>query len=389
MSGLIGGASAAASSLFGRPPGGEARNGRRGRRVRASWIVLLGCLALLGPAVGRAGAATVVSLTFDDGRQTQYAARTPLADHGMHGTFYVNSGLVGSTTSDWHMTWSQLHDLASDGNEIGGHSLTHSDLTKLSTTKLQQEVCQDRTNLLNQGFSPVTSFAYPYAAYNDAAISMVQQCGYTSARWVGGIRSKNCGDCAFAELIPPLDRWVLRTPPDIDPSTTLADMEGYVTQAENNGGGWVIIVIHSVCNGCDSLSVSVAQLTAYLDWLQPRAANGTVVQTVGEVISGIPAPPPPPPVQDTTPPVTTIGCNGTSCAKGWYRSAVTVTLSATDAGSGVASTRYTTDGTTPTETNGMDYAGRFTVTATTTVRYYSTDAAGNKEAVKSTQIRIR
>jgi peptidoglycan/xylan/chitin deacetylase (PgdA/CDA1 family) len=51
---------------------------------------------------------TVVSLTFDDGRQNQYAAREPLRAHGMHGTFYVNSGLMGSTTGDWHMTWDQL-----------------------------------------------------------------------------------------------------------------------------------------------------------------------------------------------------------------------------------------------------------------------------------------
>ena len=51
-------------------------------------------LTLLGPTVGRASAATAVSLTFDDGRQTQYAARAPLSAHGMHGTFYVNSGVV-------------------------------------------------------------------------------------------------------------------------------------------------------------------------------------------------------------------------------------------------------------------------------------------------------
>jgi peptidoglycan/xylan/chitin deacetylase (PgdA/CDA1 family) len=362
------------------------RDGRRWR-VRASWGLLLGCLAMLGPVVGRASAATVVSLTFDDGRQTQYAARAPLAAHGMHGTFYVNSGLVGSTTSDWHMTWSQLHDLAADGNEITGHSLTHAHLTQLSTSNLQHEVCDDRTNLLNQGFSPVISFAYPYAEYNSTVVAMVQQCGYWSGRFVGGIRSSDCSNCPFAESIPPLDRWAIQTPPDIGTGTTLATMESYVTQAENNGGGWVVIVMHSVCDGCDSLSVSVAQLTAFLDWLQPRAANGTAVQTVGQVMSGVG---PPPPVPDTTPPVTTISCNGTGCSKAGYRSPppVTVALSATDAGSGVASTRYTTDGTTPSATNGTTYAGPFTVAATTTVKFYSTDTAGNKEAVKSTQIKI-
>jgi peptidoglycan/xylan/chitin deacetylase (PgdA/CDA1 family) len=379
-------ADAVFSAVFGVGTSGGRAIGRRWR-LRTVGMVLVGCLALLGPAVGRASATTVVSLTFDDGRQTQYAVKAPLAAHGMHGTFYVNSGLVGSTTSDWHMTWSQLHDLAADGNETTGHSLTHAHLTQLSASDLQHEVCDDRTNLLNQGFSPVVSFAYPYGEYNATVQSLVQQCGYWSARSLGGIRGSDCTSCPFAETIPPLNRWAIRTPRPINNATTLATMEGYVTQAEANGGGWVILLIHSVCDACDNESVRLDQLTAFMDWLQPRAATtGTVVQTVGQVMSGVGAPPP---VADTTPPVTGITCNGTACAKNGYRSAVTVTLSATDAGSGVASTRYTTDGSTPTATNGSTYTGPFTVSATTTVTFYSTDNAGNPEAVKSQQIKIR
>ena len=353
-------------------------------------ILLLGCLTLLGPSVGPATAATVVSLTFDDGRQTQYAARAPLAAHGMRGTFFVNSGLVGATTSDWHMTWSQLQDLAGDGNEITGHSLTHEHLTQLSSAELQRQICDDRTALLQRGFSPVASFAYPFTEYNSAVVSMVQQCGYSSARWGGGIRSSDCDDCPFAETILPQNRWLIRTPRGIDSATTLATMQGYVTQAENNGGGWVVLLIHSVCDRCDSLSLSVPQLTQFLDWLQPRASIGTVVKTQNEVMSGAPAPPPPPPPADTTPPVTTISCNGTSCLRSQYSSAVRVALSATDAGSELlGSTRYTTDGSTPSATNGITYTSPLTVSATTTVKFYSTDSAGNKETVKSTQIKIR
>jgi hypothetical protein len=350
-------------------------------------------VALLAPRATSAGSGTVVSLTFDDGRQTQYAARAALASHGMHGTFFVNSGLVGSSTSDWHMTWSQLHDLAADGNELTGHTLTHADLTQLSTSNAQHEVCDDRTNLLNQGFSPVISFAYPYAAYNATAESIVQQCGYWSARWVGGIRSASCSDCPFAETIPPLDRWVLRTPGDIASGTTLGTMESYVTQAENNGGGWVQLVFHSICDGCDSLSISLGQLTAFLDWLQPRAANGTVVKTIGEVMTGVgappPPPPPPPPPADTTPPVTSTSCNGTKCANSPYSAAVTITLTATDTGSGVASTRYTIDGTDPSTTNGITYTAPFTISSSTTIKFRSWDNAGNAEAVQSKRLKIR
>jgi hypothetical protein len=93
---------------------------------------------------------------------------------------------------------------------------------------------------------------------------------------------------------------------------------------------------------------------------------------------------------DTSAPTTTISCNGTACAKNWYRSAVSVALTATDVGAGVAATRYTTDGTTPTSSNGTIYTGQpFTVAATTTVYFRSFDNAGNGEAVKSATIKIR
>ena len=359
---------------------------RKSRRIGLAVAFLTAFLAMLGLGTGNAIARTVVSLTFDDGRQTQYSARGPLAAHGMHGTFYVNSGLVGSSTSDWHMTWAQLHDLAGDGNEIAGHTLTHADLTTISAAQAQHDICDDRANLLNQGFTPVNSFAYPYGSVNATATSIVQQCGYQSARGVGSLRSSDCSDCAFAETIPPLDRWNIRAARGIDSKTTLAQMQGYVTQAENNGGGWVPILIHSVCDGCDSLSVRVSQLDAFLTWLQPRAANGTVVQTVDEVMSGAG---PPPPVSDTTPPVTTMRCNGTTCGTGWYRSVVTVTLSAGDVGSGVAQTRYTTNGTDPTLTNGTVYAGPFTLSVTTTVKFRSWDNDGNVEPVRSQRVRVR
>jgi peptidoglycan/xylan/chitin deacetylase (PgdA/CDA1 family) len=333
-------------------------------------------LLLGSAATSAAPGPTVVSFTFDDGRAVQYSARGPLAAHGMRGTFYVNSGLVASSTGGYYMTWAQLQDLASDGNEITGHSLTHAHLTQLQSADLRHEVCDDRTNLLNHGFSPVLSFAYPYAEYNSTVQAMVRDCGYTSARGVGNAA---CSGCAFAETIPPLDPYATRTPDDITNRTSLATMQSYVTQAEQNGGGWLQLVFHDIGT---SQGISLSQFTAFLDWLQPRAANGTVVKTVNDVINGGSSGPGP----DTFPPVTTIACNGSACS-GWYAGPVTVTLAATDTGSsGVAATRYTTDGTEP-NTSSTLYSGPFDVT-TTTVRYRSWDNAGNAEATKTQAIQI-
>jgi peptidoglycan/xylan/chitin deacetylase (PgdA/CDA1 family) len=295
----VGAAAASVPNRAGSRSGAGGRGERKNVRKSKAWIwlplsvLVVAVVALVGSGVSStATSTTVVSLTFDDGRQTQYSARSTLLAHGMRATFFVNSAVVGSSTSSFRMTWAQLHDLAADGHEIGGHTLTHADLTRLSSSDARREVCDDRTNLLNQGFSPVISFAYPYGAYNSTAKAVVQECGYLSARGVGGVRAPGCSGCAFAETIPPLDPWATRSVPSFSTATTLEMMQNHVAQAENNGGGWVQLIFHAICDACDDRSVSLSQLTAFLSWLQSRAANGTVVQTVGDVISGR-APPPP------------------------------------------------------------------------------------------------
>ena len=79
---------------------------------------------------------------------------------------------------------------------------------------------------------------------------------------------------------------------------------------------------------------------------------------------------------DTVPPVTTVSLAGTAGLAGWYRSSVVVTLSASDADSGVAMTQYRINGG-PLQV----YSGPFTVAAqgTTFVTAHSTDLAGNVE----------
>jgi peptidoglycan/xylan/chitin deacetylase (PgdA/CDA1 family) len=247
--------------------------------IRSVALVVLTVLAL-GGFVGRAQAATVVSLTFDDGRATQTLAGPILQSHGMHGTFYVNSIKLG--TSSYYMTWSDVGALAANGNEVGGHTLDHPDLTTVSTDDATRQVCDDRSALVAHGY-PARSFAYPYGSYNSTIEAIVKSCGYQSARTVWGA---GCSGCPTAEAIPPPDVFALRAPPSIPDTTTVADLEKYVTDAEAAGDGWLTLTFHSICSGCDSYSTSEATLKAFLDWLQPRAAMGTIVKTVGAVIDG-------------------------------------------------------------------------------------------------------
>jgi hypothetical protein len=62
-------------------------------------------------------------------------------------------------------------------------------------------------------------------------------------------------------------------------------MESLVTQAENGGGGWAVLVFHHICSqrSCDPYSVTPANFEALLTWLQTQNVS---VETVAQVIGG-------------------------------------------------------------------------------------------------------
>jgi len=92
---------------------------------------------------------------------------------------------------------------------------------------------------------------------------------------------------------------------------------------------------------------------------------------------------------DSSLPSSSIQCDGAACSAGWYTSSpVSVTLSASDTGSGLSQIKYTTDGSDPTLGNGIVYAGAFDLTATTTVKYRAWDNVGNAEAVQTKLVQI-
>ncbi len=251
--------------------------------IAAAVATLVMILSLLPLARARAASPTIVSLTFDDGRTTAYTARSILASHGMHATFFVNSPLLGSAS--FYMTWQQVNDLYSDGNEIGGHTAYHVNLPQIDPTEAQRQICDDRVNLLNHGY-PATDFAYPYGNYNNSIESMVQACGYNSARTTD----------SGLESIPPANPYAIRMGSG---SNSLSALESSVSNAEATGG-WVPLTLHDICSGCSTVSISQADFTSLLDWLQGQSTNGVVVETVAQVVGGSvqpavvgPAAPPP------------------------------------------------------------------------------------------------
>ena len=236
------------------------------------------------PASPPANPRTIVSLTFDDGDANQMTVLPMLQSHGMTGTFYIITGYVGAPG---YVTQGDIATIAAAGNEIGGHTVTHPDLTTLPDDEVARQVCSSRNTLAGWGYTP-TSFAYPFASANDTDESIVESCGYNSARMLGDIASRfGCADCSAAERMTPSDPYYLKALDQVDSTWTLADLQTVVTNAERRGG-WLIYTFHNVCDGgCGDPSISPALLDEFLTWLQSREASDELaVRTVGSVIGG-------------------------------------------------------------------------------------------------------
>jgi peptidoglycan/xylan/chitin deacetylase (PgdA/CDA1 family) len=246
---------------------------------RLARTLLIALAALLATAAVAQAAPTVVTLGFDDGIDSQYTHRAMLAAHGFKATYFVNSGKLGTPG---YMTWDQIADLARAGNEIGGHTLNHANLTTLSATDQQHEICDDRQALIQHGFG-VRNFAYPFGVWNVATTWVLQGCGYASARTTGG--SDYPEGPVYAETIPPKNALALRA---VQPrlTTDLATFADVIDKARHSGGGWINIVLHGICDdpcfGADEYNTSSTKLAQLLSWIDQRA--GVSVKTTAQVL---------------------------------------------------------------------------------------------------------
>ncbi|HSR21391.1 MAG TPA: polysaccharide deacetylase family protein [Anaerolineales bacterium] len=248
---------------------------RPNQRVIILWataaVLLAGCGTPAPATVSPTG--TIVSLTFDDGDADNLDSAAMLSQHNLRATWYVPSGLAGKPG---YLTWEQLRAMHAAGHEIGGHSLDHLRLDGLPQEALRRQICQDRDVLRQQGLEPV-SFAYPFGGYDDAAKQMVRECGYSNARSIG----------AGPDSVPPRDAFALRAYPYIVSDTSFSKLRRYVTGTVKEGGGWLILIFHHVCDDCDYFAVRPEVLQRFIPWLAEQQAQGLLqVRTVGDVVQG-------------------------------------------------------------------------------------------------------
>jgi peptidoglycan/xylan/chitin deacetylase (PgdA/CDA1 family) len=81
------------------------------------------------------------------------------------------------------MDQSALQAWIEGGQEVGSHTRSHVDLTKVNPQQREAEICgsrQELESLLTQE-GGVQHFCYPYGSLDDAALTMVARAGYRTA----------------------------------------------------------------------------------------------------------------------------------------------------------------------------------------------------------------
>ena len=161
------------------------------RRLRR-WgyrLVPFGALAAAASA-GEAGG--LAALTFDDGFESMVTGLLPvLQGEGVPATVFVVSGWMGLRHPNvpWAriLTRSEVRELHANGVEIGSHSISHPDLTKLDRNAAEEELRGSKLELEDVIGAEVTVAAYPNGTANAETRDACRTAGYAAAcRFRGG-----------------------------------------------------------------------------------------------------------------------------------------------------------------------------------------------------------
>lgn len=140
-------------------------------------------------AAGTAPPPGLAALSFDDGMENNASVLLPLLrEYELPATVYVTTGLIGEPNPWMHprararmMTVDELRELVSAGVELGGHSVTHPDLRRLTDAALTEETAGNRETLLRLTGSVATTFAYPHCWHDARVEQAVRDAGFSAA----------------------------------------------------------------------------------------------------------------------------------------------------------------------------------------------------------------
>jgi peptidoglycan/xylan/chitin deacetylase (PgdA/CDA1 family) len=127
-------------------------------------------------------------LTFDDGYDNNYSNMLPLTrEYGFTGVLFL-LGDFSASANFWDegeepdavrlMSTVQKRAFVAGGWEIGAHTFSHPDLTKLDDEQARREIQESKTCIEKELNTSIVSFAYPYGNCDERTKRLVRESGY-------------------------------------------------------------------------------------------------------------------------------------------------------------------------------------------------------------------
>ncbi len=129
------------------------------------------------------------AVTFDDGFENTIRNAVPeLVKRSIPATIFVMADLLGEFASWWPesapercerlASAERLRQLPAESISIGSHTLTHPRLPSLPEVSARRELSESRTKLEHLLGRPVTTFSFPYGAFNTRLVEWCRDAGY-------------------------------------------------------------------------------------------------------------------------------------------------------------------------------------------------------------------
>lgn len=124
------------------------------------------------------GRRKALHMSFDDGRIHDRRLVALFNEHGIRGTFFLNSGRLDG---EGYLRSDEVADLFR-GHEVGVHGVTHPCLPHLPNERIIEEILEDRRALERLVGYVVRGLSYPGCDFNDRVVAMLPMLGIAYAR---------------------------------------------------------------------------------------------------------------------------------------------------------------------------------------------------------------
>lgn len=214
----------------------------------------------------------MISLTFDDSWLTQYTNALPILDAaGIKGTFYITTEPLMELW-DGFMLPKHVQDIFKRGHEIGGHTVTHADLTTLNQTGINREIKNSKTYIERLIGTTISTLAYPYGAYNNTVKTLTKNAGYTTGRATDeGLN------------VATTDKFALKSECPVN-TTPFSQIKQAIDDAKANKQ-WYILCIHEVNTSGDEYSITPTRLKEITDYVKSIGIKTVTVKEGAALMS--------------------------------------------------------------------------------------------------------